>query len=182
MPVAWQYETEKAPERSGAFSFARGGPPWVTACLWPHRSLPLRGFAWFIMVTYALSLVPLFALLGTRVLWGLLPFVLGALALVWYFIRRSYADGALREDLAIWTDRIELRRTAPDGSRQEWSANPYWVQVEIHHAGGPVQDYVTLKGDTRQVEIGAFLSPEERHALYGDLRRALRRLPHGPGD
>jgi len=124
MPAAWQREPEEAPDSSGAFSFADGDPPWATLCLWPHRSLPPHGFALFIAVTFALTLVPLVALLGTRALWAVLPFGMGALALVWYFIRRSYADGTLREDLAIWTDRIELMRTAPDGSRQEWSGKP----------------------------------------------------------
>ena len=35
--------------------------------------------------------------------------------------------------------------------------------------------YITLKGKGREVEIGAFLSEEERLSLYDDLNRALRR-------
>jgi uncharacterized membrane protein len=38
-----------------------------------------------------------------------------------------------------------------------------------------VPHYVTLRGKGREVEIGAFLSEEERIALFEDLRRVLSR-------
>ena len=40
---------------------------------------------------------------------------------------------------------------------------------------GPVPHYITLRGKGREVEIGSFLSEEERIALYDDLLRALKR-------
>ncbi len=137
--------------------------------LWPHRSLPPEGFAWFIAITFGLFMLPLFSLLGTAVLWGLLPFLMGAIWLIWYFLQRSYRDGALTEELSIWPERMALERDNPRGSRQSWEANPYWVRVEIHAKGGPVEHYLTLSGAGREVEIGAFLSPEERQALHGEL-------------
>jgi uncharacterized membrane protein len=39
---------------------------------------------------------------------------------------------------------------------------------------GPVPHYVTLQGAGREVEIGAFLSEDERCALYDELRREIR--------
>lgn len=42
--------------------------------------------------------------------------------------------------------------------------------MRIYPEGGPVPQYLTLKGGGREVEIGAFLSPEEREALYPDIR------------
>ena len=165
MPYEW---TKPTPQ-------AEPAPDWQL-CLWPHRSLPPEGFAIFIGVTFLLLLIPLFAVLGSPVLWGLLPFVMGALALTWFFIRRSYADAELREDLLLWPDRLELVRTNPRGAPQSWEANPYWVRVEMHEKGGPVQNYVTLSGAGRMVEIGAFLSPEERIELFRSLNDRLRRL------
>ena len=41
--------------------------------LWPYRSLPRRGMVWFIGGTAALIAVPLLGVLGSPVLWGLLP-------------------------------------------------------------------------------------------------------------
>ena len=117
--------------------------------------------------------VPLLALLGTLALWGLLPFLVGTVALCWYFIQRNYRDAALMEQLTFGADRVELLRTEPDGSTQHWQANPHWVRVEIQPKGGPVENYVTMTGNNRRVEIGAFLSPEERRTLYNDLIAAF---------
>ncbi|MFP4044569.1 MAG: DUF2244 domain-containing protein, partial [Rhodosalinus sp.] len=61
----------------------------------------------------------------------------------------------------------------PRGPLQEWECNPHWIRVELHARGGPVPNYVTLRGSGREVEIGAFLSEDERKALYGDLRARL---------
>ncbi len=141
--------------------------------LWPHRSLPPEGFAVFVGITFLLLLIPLFSVLGTPILWGLLPFAMGTLALTWALIRRNYRDGTLREDLSLGPDRIELIRQNPRGPEQSWEANPYWVKVVIHEKGGPVENYVTLAGAGREVEIGAFLSPDERKALYSDLTDRL---------
>lgn len=177
MPIHW--ETREAPG-SGASFFAEGQPPAARLSLWPHRSLPRRGFALFIGLTFAAILMPLMAVLGTVILWGILPFTMGALALVWWALERSYRDGALREDLTIWSDRVELVRQNPRGAAQRWEANPYWVKVEMHAEGGPVENYLTLTGGGRAVEIGAFLSPEERVDLRGELDAVLRRTARAP--
>ncbi len=41
--------------------------------------------------------------------------------------------------------------------------------MDLHPEGGPVENYVTLTGGGREVEIGAFLSEEERLSLFEDL-------------
>jgi uncharacterized membrane protein len=49
------------------------------------------------------------------------------------------------------------------------------VRVELHATGGPVPSYLTLRGADRPVELGRFLSEEERVALCRDLRARLAR-------
>lgn len=166
MPYEWQPRSSDGP---------------VELHLWPYRSLPRRGMVTFIAITCVLVLVPLLAVIGSLVLWGLLPFVLGAVGLMWYFLERSYKDGEILEELRIWPGRIELTRHNPRGPRQDWQANPYWVQVDLHRDGGPVENYLTLKGGDRVVEIGAFLSPEERLELQGELMRALSEARNARG-
>ncbi|MFU8778435.1 MAG: DUF2244 domain-containing protein [Roseovarius sp.] len=146
----------------------------VTLSLWPHRSLPRRGFAAFVLATFTLITVPLYPLLGTAVLWGLLPFLLLAVAGMWWALEHSYRSARLSEVLTIAPEEVHLVRTNPRGDVQEWTCNRYWAQVAMHDTGGPVAHYLTLKGAGREVEIGAFLSEEERMALYGELLRALR--------
>lgn len=144
--------------------------------LWPHRSLTQRGFVWFVGLTAALIGVPLLAVLGSPVVWALLPFLLGTLWAIWFALRKNGRDRDIVEDLTLSRERISLTRHEPGGKRRDWEANPYWLRVTLHATGGPVPNYLTLKGEGREVELGAFLSEEERIALRDDL---LARL--GPG-
>lgn len=141
--------------------------------IWPHRSLPRKGFVWFIGGTAGLITVPLFAVLGSPVLWGLLPFLVIAVSGMYWALQRNYRDLEITETLTLAGDTAQLSRRGPHGRRQDWTANPHWVRVELHPKGGPVPNYITLRGGPREVELGAFLSEEERLALAPELRRAL---------
>lgn len=142
--------------------------------LWPHRSLPRKGFAAFILGTFFLITIPLYPLLGTVVLWGLLPFLLLSVAGVWWALERSYRDAQMNEVLTIGRSLVHLIRTNPAGDTQEWDCKSYWARVHMHPKGGPVANYLTMKGRGREVEIGAFLSEDERKALYIEICEALQ--------
>ncbi|MGI3211590.1 DUF2244 domain-containing protein [Roseovarius tibetensis] len=144
-----------------------------TLSLWPHRSLSRRGFAGFMLITFFLIILPLFSVLGSPVLWALLPFLMAAVGAIWWALEHSYHTARLTEVLTIAPDEVHLLRTNPRGDTQEWGCNRYWARVEMHRTGGPVEHYITLKGAGREVEIGAFLSEDERKALYGELSEAL---------
>lgn len=181
MPIVWQ-KSEGAPASVGAPSFDRhsymdGGVPFATARLWPNRSMSLPGFAALIGFTFCMILIPAIPLIGTPVFWGLLPFLMGTVALLYCLVMRNYRDGDLVEELTLWSDRMALVRRDPKGAAQLWEANPHWVRLFLHGDKGPVRSYLTLRGGDREVELGAFLSPEEREALYDDLDRMLKRLP-----
>jgi uncharacterized membrane protein len=143
--------------------------------LWPHRSLTRHGFVWFVGATAGLIGVPLLGLIGSPVLWALLPFLLAAIWAVWFALRKNGRDRDIVEDLRLSPDRLRLTRHGPKGRRQDWEANPYWVRVTLHESGGPVPNYLTLKGDGREVELGAFLSEDERLALKAELQQRLSR-------
>jgi uncharacterized membrane protein len=144
--------------------------------LWPHRSLDQRGFVWFIGVTAVAIATPLGEILGSPVLWGLLPFLLATIWAIWFALRKNGRDRDIVEDLRLSPNRITLVRHGPNGKRQEWEANPYWLRLTLHPTGGPVPNYLTLKGDGREVELGAFLSEDERVALKDDLQRRITEL------
>ena len=144
--------------------------------LWPYRSLPRRGFVAFIAITCALIALPLLAVLGSPVLWGLLPFFLIAIAGVWFALAKSYRDGEIVEDLTFAPENLTLTRHGPRGQRHDWQANPHWVRLTLHPKGGPVPNYLTLSGSGREVELGAFLSEEERVKLRDEVQDRLNRL------
>jgi uncharacterized membrane protein len=147
----------------------------VRARVWPHKSMTPEGFGWFIGLTAALLAFPLIGLLGTVVLWGVLPFLLGALWAVWTGLRRNQRDLSLWEEVELTEDRIAITRHNPRGPRQDWEANPYWVELKLHPKG-KVENYLTLRGSDREVELGAFLSPEERLTLHDDLLERLAQV------
>ncbi|MBD3803289.1 hypothetical protein BMI90_02390 [Thioclava sp. L04-15] len=141
--------------------------------LWPYRSLPRKGFVFFIVATVAMISLPLFAVLGRVELWWLLPFIALAVAGVWWAISHSYRTGEVLEVLSFRGPELHLIRHDPGKRPRDWEANPHWVRVEMHPSGGPVPDYLTLRGGTREVEIGAFLTPEERRQLHRELQLRL---------
>ncbi|NSX54686.1 DUF2244 domain-containing protein [Parasulfitobacter algicola] len=177
MPLEHTIKIKEAPDNFGAFLHQDGaGQPLAKLSMWPYRSLPRKGFVIFIGITAALVLMPILAVIGSPVVWGLLPFFLLMLWAVWYALERSYIDGSILEELTIWSDHAELIRHNPRGPSQHWAANTHWVNVKMHEKDGPVPFYVTLSGAGREVEIGAFLSEDERKILFADLSDYLRRV------
>ena len=167
MPYTWTSQTD----HTGAHS--------RKLVLWPFRSLPKRGFAVIIMMCFTLITVPLYPLLGTVFVWGLLPFLMVTVAALWWGLQRSYRDAEVLEELTLTPETASLRHTDKHGRKQEWDCNIYWTRVEMHRTGGPVPFYVTLTGNGRMVEIGAFLSEDERRTLYGELSDAVKSM-RGP--
>ena len=158
MPYRWSI---KAPDGS------------QTLTLWPHRSLSPRGFVGFIAATATLLGLPLLALLGTPALWVIFAFVAASLAAIWVALARNRRDRTLSEHLALRPGTITLTRRNPDGTTQSWSDNSYWTRVTLYPSLGPVPDYLTMKGQGREVELGRFLTPDERKSLAADLRAIL---------
>lgn len=163
MPYEW---TETAPDQTGAICHRLR--------LWPYQSLPRKGFVWFIGLTAGFMALPVVAMLGTSVLWGLLPFVLLVIGGIWFAIQRSYARGDMAEELTLDRKAAHVSRRDPDGRLREWTTNSYWLRATLRR--GPVESYLTLTDGQREIELGAFLTPEERRSLHDDLQRRLASL------
>ena len=148
-------------------------PSETTLDLWPHQSMTPRGFIWFIGATAGLLALPLMALLGSPVVWVLMAFFLATLGGVWWALRANVAALQSREALTMAADRVHLAHVPARGPVLEWEANPHWVTVHLRE-DGPVEKYLTLRGNGREVELGSFLSPEEREGLFADISRLLR--------
>lgn len=147
-------------------------PSERTLTLWPHQSMTPGGFSWFIGVTAAMLALPLFAVLGSAVAWVLMVFFLATIAAVWRAITANQQARSLREELILTDARIALDHIPPKGVPLSWEANPHWVTVNLRN-DGPVENYLTLRGAGREVELGAFLTPEERKSLFDELNRVM---------
>lgn len=143
--------------------------------IWPHRSLPRQGFVWVIGLTAGALALPMLAVVGTQVLWGLLPFGLLAIWGLWFAIKRSYRSGTTREHLIMTSGVFRVLRHDPGREDRIWQTNPYWLRVDLH-SDGPVEHYLTVTDGQRVIELGRFLPPEERVALRDELQRELMRI------
>jgi uncharacterized membrane protein len=164
---------------AGEDPFARTDPPVWQVALWPHRSMTPSGFRWFIGLLAAGLCVPMVAAWGTPAAAGLAPFLLAALALAWWMLRLNDRRRArCGETLRLWPDAIAVEHCGQDGRVRRWSANPYWVAVDLRTGRG-IENYLTLTGAGRTIELGAFLAPQERVALAAELRAALAAAASG---
>lgn len=146
-----------------------------TLTLWPHQSLTPHGFTWFIGATALMLTLPLLAVLGSGVAWVLMAFFLAAIWGVWRAIMVNREHRTMHEELTLTEERMHLAHVPPKGGKVlEWEANPHWVTVNMRQ-DGPVENYLTLRGGGREVELGAFLTPEEREGLYQELLGLFRR-------
>lgn len=143
--------------------------------VWRHRSLTPTGFAWVMGGTAVALMLPLIAVVGRSVMWGLLPFAALALWGLWRGVQHGWQGGGIHEELVLTPDRLTVTRRDPGRPDRMWTANPYWVRLTLR-AGGPVEDYLTLTDGMREIELGAFLDSAERRALHDDLGRRLAGL------
>ena len=127
----------------------------------------------FLGSTFVLISFPLFNVLGTTVFWGLLPFLLAAFIGVWFALRRSLNDHQILEQLTLSKEEIALIRQNPTGEHKRWVCSTYWAKLKIYQTEGPVSNYITLTGNGREVELGAFLSEDERKTLYEEVEQLL---------
>ena len=126
-----------------------------------------------VLAVFLFGLLPLFAVLGSALLWGLLPFLLITVLGLWLAIEMNYRARSVFEVLTLSDSQARLVHHDPRSGDQEWTCNRYWARPALHTTGGPVPNYVTLNGEGREVEIGAFLSEDERITLYDELTRKL---------
>ena len=168
MPYYWS----KLPS-SADFVAKEVGEAGLCLYLSAHNSLTPSGFVKFISITSVMMLIPIFAFLGHVFLWIIAGTLGLTLLAVWTALTASWRRGKVSEVLEIWTDQVRLKRTNPDGSIQEWDANPYWTEISIIKKDGPVPNYLTLRGNGRTVELGSFLSEDERPIVANELRNAF---------
>ena len=150
----------------------RTDPPVYEVALWPNQSLTRRGYRATLGGAAAGLALPLAGLVGTKVFWPLAVFMAVPFLALRYAMRRNARQMQIEERLWVWPDEVRVERREADGRVLRWQADPLRIRLWLHK-GAKVEDYLTLSGGGRQIELGAFLSPEERVALADEIERAL---------
>ena len=143
------------------------------AVLQPHRSLPPRGFAIFMLVlaglSFAVSLV--FVLNGA---WPVTPFFGVDVILVYLAFRISYRRAKLREELRLTEQSLTVDRVGLKGERTRWQFQPFWLRL-VFEEKDEHTNRLTLASHGRSLVVGSFLGPAERRGVAMGLKDALAR-------
>lgn len=154
----------------------RDDPPIWETTLWPNRSLSRTGFRVTMLILAIGFAIPVLPFAWAGGFWVLLPFVGVSFLALWLAFKMNNRHGQLREHISLWNNLLAIERHEVSGEVKRWQANPYWLRIKLVQEGGPVDNYLTLIGSDREIELGAFLSPEERAALKGELETHINRL------
>jgi uncharacterized membrane protein len=143
------------------------------AVLTPHRSLPPRGFAVFMMILAATSFsVSLgFVLMGA---WPVTPFFGLDVLLVYIAFRISYRQARQREELRLTEESLTVDRVSVRGERKRWQFQPFWLRVILEEPDEHTNRLV-LTSHGRSLVVGSFLGPDERRGVAQALKDALAR-------
>lgn len=144
--------------------------------LTPNRSLSWRGNLVFVasITLIAMSIAIGFALLG---LWLVLPFAGLEVGLLFIALYITALKGHCREELKIDKDRVVLSRARVSSCSHLEVAAEFqraWVRVQLKGSGHAWYPSRLLLGSHgKSVELGRFLSDEERVSLAQELANVL---------
>lgn len=148
--------------------------PLFDAVLRPHRSLTPFGMRVIVGLFGAVSFA-----VGTLFLiqsaWPVFGFYGLDVALVYWALRASNRQGRLFERLALTRDAFTVHRVSANGVETRWEFQPYWLKLDVvtHEGGG---NRLMLRSHGRVLEIGAFLTQDEKARLADALRAALAKV------
>lgn len=166
-------ETEETPISPRPDPETLSEQPVFEALLYPRRSLDRRGYTLLIGGTgviiglYGIT----FLLIGA---WPIFGFLGAEWLLFWFLFSRHYRGDRRAERLRLFPDRLLIEALDAKGRLTTYMLQPYWLQVILDRAdtfGHPLY----LRSHGRQLEIGAFLSPQERQDFAAQLVEVLRR-------
>lgn len=160
-------------------SAAPAPPLLFDAVVYPHRSLGPTGF-----------LVLMGALCGCSFTIGLIFYLSGAwpvvgflgldILVVYVAFRLNYRAARAYETLRLTPAELEITQVDARGRGRRIVFQPYWLAVDMDDP--PRRDSrLTLRTHGRWLEIGRFLTPEEKLGLAQALRQALSRARR-PGE
>ena len=144
--------------------------------LWPNRSLSRKDFSITIFYTAVGMTIPIVPFLGNITFFAILPFSITTLLLLVFLVNMNYKSAELREKIIIQSNLITVKRFEPNGTVKTWKANPYWTKINLYKQSEKVENYLTLSGQGREIEIGSFLAPSERLELKQKIEIVISKI------
>jgi uncharacterized membrane protein len=148
-------------------------PVFFERVLWPHRSLPPRGFRLLMLGLGVLSVIVgiIFAAAGA---WPVCGFFGLDVALLYLAFRLSYRSARQRETLRLADGQFTVERVDIYGARRLWRFQPFWLRVVLEERRDE-SNRLLLASHGKSIVIGDFLAPPVRRDLAATLREVLSR-------
>ncbi len=151
---------------------AQASPVFFDAVLYPHRSLPPRGFLVLMLLLGAVSFAAgaSFVLIGA---WPIFGYFGVDVLVVYLAFRASYRSARMHECVRLTEDTLTVERVGQRGDRRRWQFQPFWLRIVLEEHDETNRLLLTSHG--RELVVGGFLAPQERRSLAAALKDALIR-------
>jgi len=146
--------------------------PIFSAVLRPYRSLSPRGFMLVMGALVACSFTAGLAFWSMGA-WPIVGFFGLDILLVQFAFRANYRQARAFEEIAVYRDRMTVRRTSARGATSEADFNPYWARIEVERHPEAGVTRVTIASHGKRLDIAGFLGPWERESFVKALSAAL---------
>lgn len=143
----------------------------MDAVLTPHRSLSELGFQRFIWVFAAMNLA-VATYFWVQGAWPVMGFLGLDVFAVWLAFRLNFRAARVEECVKVSGEHLHVARRSARGA-SHWAVSPLWAKVTAEGIG------VRISAGGASMNVGAFLSPDERADFARALNDALSRARRG---
>ena len=148
-------------------------PALLRMRLFPNRSLDAHGTKVVFGIIACGFLLPIIPFIGSPIGSTLTVFSGLTFYLFLTFLQKNFQQGNTFEEIVISKNKIIVIHKEKNKEHMTWEGNPYWTRVNVDINNPKLKNYLTLAGKGRHIELGAFLSPDERIELRDKIQNAL---------
>ena len=148
-------------------------PTFLRMRLAPNRSLDSNGTKIVFLLIACGFLLPIIPFIGSPIGTTLTIFSGLTFYLFLIMLQRNFQQGNTFEEIFISKSKIVVVHQEKNKKQKTWEGNPYWTRVTLDINNPKLKNYLTLAGKGRHIELGAFLSPDERIQLRDKIQNAL---------
>jgi uncharacterized membrane protein len=146
--------------------------------LTPNVSLSPRGARVF----FAAVCLPTFGIAGTATVlgfWPILPFAGAEMLLLGWALYTNMQRRHVHETIDVSETQVVIEYSR--GETKRFVFPRHWAQVKIRRPKSPLQrGRLVIESHGRSIEVGQFLSEEERQRLAAELRRLIGGMNQSP--
>ena len=147
--------------------------PSIKIRLAPNRSLDSHGTKVVFALVACGFLLPIIPFIGSPIGTTLTIFSGLTFYLFLTLLQRNFQQGNTFEEVIISKNKIKVVHQEKNKKQMTWECNPYWTKVHLDINNPKLKNYLTLAGKGKHIELGAFLSPDERLELRDKIQIAL---------